>query len=367
IQKMITERRYDIDWVRVIAIWLLMFYHLAIGFQPYGALIMFIQNNEFLKVLEIPMSMLSIWRIPILFFISGMGVCFAMRKRDWKAFIGERSKRILLPFVFGFLTLVPLHQMLWQSYFNQDIAYIPAPGHLWFLGNIFVYVLLLLPLFQYLKNKPDSKMSKWIRSTISSPFGLLIILAAFVAEAILVDPEMFALYALTPHGFWLGMIAFLFGYLTIYSGDAFWQMLKKIRWGLWMVTILLFLFRAFYFDLKTPNYLMGIESTFWILSIFAVGYTFLNKGSATLTYLTQASYPIYILHMLFQYLGSYFVFPLDIAPELKFIIVLIFTFVGCYFIYEIIRRINFLRPLFGLKLKSNERRIDEPIKAKYEL
>jgi len=30
-----TNRRYDIDWLRVIAIGLLLIYHIAIGFHPW--------------------------------------------------------------------------------------------------------------------------------------------------------------------------------------------------------------------------------------------------------------------------------------------------------------------------------------------
>ncbi|UCG26758.1 MAG: acyltransferase family protein, partial [Bacteroidales bacterium] len=84
-------RRYDIDWLRVIAIGLLLIYHIAIGFQPWGVFIMFIQSEESLEFLWIPMSMLNVWRIPLLFFVSGMGVCFAIRKRNWKQLLQERA------------------------------------------------------------------------------------------------------------------------------------------------------------------------------------------------------------------------------------------------------------------------------------
>ena len=78
---MSTTRRYDIDWLRVIAIGLLLIYHIAIIFQPWGIFIGFMQNNESLESLWIPMAMLNVWRIPLLFFVSGMGVCFAIKKR----------------------------------------------------------------------------------------------------------------------------------------------------------------------------------------------------------------------------------------------------------------------------------------------
>ncbi|MFK7953754.1 MAG: acyltransferase family protein, partial [Ekhidna sp.] len=90
-----TERRYDIDWLRVIAIGLLLIYHIAIGFQPWGVLIGFIQNSESIEAIWTPMSMLNIWRIPLLFFVSGMGVWFAMQRRSWKELLMDRAKRIL--------------------------------------------------------------------------------------------------------------------------------------------------------------------------------------------------------------------------------------------------------------------------------
>ena len=54
------ERRYDIDWVRVIAIGLLLIYHVAIGFQPWGIMIGFIANKQPWESLWIPMAMLNI-------------------------------------------------------------------------------------------------------------------------------------------------------------------------------------------------------------------------------------------------------------------------------------------------------------------
>jgi glucan biosynthesis protein C len=103
------QRRYDIDWIRVIAIGLLLIYHIAICFQPWATFIMFMKSNETMESIWIPMSMLNIWRIPLLFFVSGMGVCFAIKRRNWLALIKERTQRILVPFLFGMVAIVPLH------------------------------------------------------------------------------------------------------------------------------------------------------------------------------------------------------------------------------------------------------------------
>jgi glucan biosynthesis protein C len=100
-------RRYDIDWLRVIAIGLLLIYHVAIGFQSWGGMIGFIATSKPWTALWTPMAMLNLWRIPLLFFVSGMGVYFAMQMRNWKQLITERTLRILLPFVFGMFAIVP--------------------------------------------------------------------------------------------------------------------------------------------------------------------------------------------------------------------------------------------------------------------
>ena len=343
-------RRYDIDWLRVIAIGLLLIYHIGIGFQPWGVFIQFIQNNEPLNALWIPMSMINIWRIPLLFFVSGMGVCFALRKRNWWQLISERTKRILLPFIFGIIFVVPIHIFIWQMCYKQDLVYSPHPIHLWFLGNIFIYVILLSPLFYYLKRNEHGKIHKWLEKLFRNPLGLLLIIIIFILEAILVRPEIYETYAMTLHGFLLGLLAFLIGFLCIYSGKYFWNNVLKWRWILISAALTLFLLRLFAFELKAPNYLLSMESTLWIMALFGFAFKHLNRPGRSLRYLSQAAYPVYIIHMVFLYLGSYFIMPLEVPVILKFVLVIIFTFAGSFIFYEfVIRRIWFIRPLFGLK------------------
>jgi len=344
-----SNRRYDIDWVRVIAIGLLLIYHIAISFQRWGIMIGFIANEKPWESLWIPMTMLNIWRIPLLFFVSGMGVYFAIQNRNWKQLLMERAGRILLPFLFGIFLIVPIHTYLWQYYYHFELDYNPNPGHLWFLGNIFLYVVLLSPVFFYLKTNENGKIARWIKSFLSNPFGLLPVIAAFVAEALLVDPNPYELYAMTWHGFFLGLLAFFFGFCFVLSGPSFWNMILKWRWLFFFAAVSLFIYRLVQFQMRVPAYQLAIESNFWIFSVFAFGYRYLNHSSKALNYLSQAAYPVYILHMIFLFLGSFLIFPLDIAVQLQFVLVLLFTVVGCFTFYELIRRVDIIRPIFGLK------------------
>ncbi len=352
---MTSERRHDIDWLRVIAIGLLLIYHIAIIFQPWALFIAFIKSDEALEALWTPMTMLNIWRIPLLFYVSGMGLYFAMRKRNWKQLLLERTKRILLPFTFGIVAITPLHMFIFQKYYNMPLGYYPHQGHLWFLGNIFVYVLLLLPLFYYLKKHENGKIKRALSSIMSHPGGPLLISLFFVIEILLVKPQQFALYAQTWHGFFNGFLAFFFGFLLVYSGKIFWQTVLKWRWLYAGLAIILYGIRFALLGAETPGYLIAIESNCWIFGVFGFGYKYLNKPSKTLSYLSQAAYPVYIIHMFALYSGAMLILPLDMPIILKFISIVVFTGLACYLIYEfIIRRIGFLRPFFGLKWEFNK-------------
>jgi glucan biosynthesis protein C len=158
------------------------------------------------------------------------------------------------------------------------------------------------------------------------------------------------MYAMNWHGFFLGLLAFFFGFLFVYSGKQFWNTVLKWRWFYLALGLGFYLIRCIVFDLMAPGYLMAIESNCWIFGVFGFGFKYLNKPSRTLNYLSQAAYPVYIIHMVVLYAGALIILPLAIPVFLKFLLIVAFTGISCLVIYEfIIRRIGFVRPLFGLK------------------
>ena len=347
------ERRYDIDWLRVIAIALLIIYHVAIGFQSWGLMIGFITNKESWISLWIPMSLLNIWRIPLLFFVSGMGVYFALQKRNWIGLIKERTQRILLPFIFGTFFIVPLHLLLLQNYYSWTLSYSPNPSHLWFLGNIFSYTILLLPVFLYFRSHNNGKVINIIKHVFNTPLGLVLVMGCFIGEAMMVKPNPYELYAMTVHGYILGFLAFFFGYIFILCGKPFWSLLLRWKWGFLVSGLTLYFFRVY--QGQMPLYLLSVESNLWVFCVFAFGYKHLNYKSNALIYLSQSAYPVYIVHMMFLYAASYVIFPLDVGVILKFILVATLTFVGSLGFYEfIIKRVAWMRPLFGLKKQKKD-------------
>ena len=122
----------------------------------------------------------SLWGMPLLFLVSGMGARYAMRTRPAAAFARERLARLGVPFVAGLAVLVPpmfylerlaqpaVHQSYWR--FWLSFVNLPAiaagllprgswtsggvsfdPAHLWFLYVLLVLSVGLLPLLAYLR------------------------------------------------------------------------------------------------------------------------------------------------------------------------------------------------------------------------
>src|SRR5512145_1784281 len=97
-------RRDDLDWLRVLAILVLHVFHTGMAFNSWG---WHIKNAERTAILDLPMAFFHQWRMPLLFFVSGIGTILALRSRSLRGFVAERTRRLLVPLVFGMLVIVP--------------------------------------------------------------------------------------------------------------------------------------------------------------------------------------------------------------------------------------------------------------------
>src|SRR5688500_20214968 len=85
------SERYDfLDWLRVIAIFVLLFFHTGMMFVGWG---WHIENSEVLTELRVPMDISHRLRMPLLFLIAGAGMWFALGNRHGGGLIKERTVR----------------------------------------------------------------------------------------------------------------------------------------------------------------------------------------------------------------------------------------------------------------------------------
>jgi hypothetical protein len=351
----INQRRYDIDTIRVIAIFLLMIYHSFFLFLSWGSDLGFIENQESMDWLTVIMGLMNTWRIPLLFFVSGMGLYFAFRKRTVKELLAERSKRILVPLLFGSLIIVPIQILMSQIYDHTKYSYQPNPSHLWFMLNIMIYVLLLLPIFIFLKRRRDFKPNVWIHKALDKSLLTIYLLAIpYVAEACLIPAGFpYAMFAFSDHGLLIGGIAFLTGFYILMLGEKIWHGFDRLKavnlFIAFVIHGVVYLTQLDEHNGVQTHLLMAVESILIIFAVFGFGYRYLNRPMKLVQYVSKAVLPIYIIHIVVLFAVGIVILPLTIPAWIKLIVVIVLTIGLCFVIYEwVIKKFKWLYLWFGM-------------------
>lgn len=200
-QNTLPERRHDLDWLRVLAFGLLIFYHSGMFFVSWE---WEIKNNVISTAFEPFMLFFSQWRMSLLFLVSGAAVHFALDKLPAKAFLWNRTKRLFFPLVFGMLFIIPpqiyFHRLSKEAspgYLDFQLSVFrlqPYPEgnfswhHLWYLAYIFTYSVLFLPLFLWLRSeKGRASTERAIRLFRFPALVYAFALAHFAGELLLRD------------------------------------------------------------------------------------------------------------------------------------------------------------------------------------
>jgi uncharacterized membrane protein YcfT len=92
------ERRIDLDWVRIAAFGLPIFYHVDMLYVSWG---FHIKSAHRITALEPLMLVVNPWRLELLFLVSGVATRFKLRKYALAPLLRSRSARLLIPLVFA--------------------------------------------------------------------------------------------------------------------------------------------------------------------------------------------------------------------------------------------------------------------------
>lgn len=360
------RERYDfLDWLRVIAIFVLFFFHTGMIFVGWG---WHVTNHETIPALTWPMDIAHRLRMPLLFVIAGAGMWFALRRREACVFVRERTIKLLLPLVIGMVVFVPpqiyaerLLDGQWSGgylsfYVSRVLQFRPYPAgdfswhHLWFIAYLYVYVLLLLPAMRWWKRaQPRLRPGSWI-FLLGLPLGINeACLKSLFPEAhnLVNDWYVFNHYLLlTVYGFVLA------------SMPGTWKWLGEVRqWSLALGSAVVALLiwglvsGAVAHDSITDHVGSNVFTWLWMMVFLGYGYRYLSFAHPLLTWARDASYPIYILHQTVIVGIGYAVVQQAWAPWTKYAAVLVASLGICVALYEgVVRRIPALRLAFGMKV-----------------
>ncbi len=369
-------REYGLDWLRVIAFAILIFYHCGMLFVSWD---WHIKNPETSGTLELVMLFFNRWRLPLLFFISGAGVWFSLRRRSSGEFARERTIRLLLPLIFGMFVIVPpqiyVERMengaqfasyfdFWRTVFEFQ-AY-PKGNfswhHLWFVAYVFVYAIVGIPIFTALRSAAGRRAVAAMGTAFAQwPIAIYLISVPNLIVSLTLGPHWPTTHNLIAD--WANLtgafLTFLWGFI-IASDRRILDVItaRRREWLIgWMALMLIF------YGLILTGTRRSLPSAAWEVinawigqfAIFTlVGYArhSLNYTNRFLQYATEAVYPFYILHQtVIVLIGWYLIhWSAPILPKL------IIAIVGCFLItlalHDTIRRVPLLRPLFGLRPTS---------------
>lgn len=370
-------REYGLDWLRVFAFTVLIFYHTGMMFVSWD---WHIKNAEHSRLLEGVMLFVNRWRLPLLFLISGAAVFFSLRRRGYGQFVRERFRRLFIPLLFGMFVVVPpqiYYERLFQGavysyaeWYPSVFEMVPYPEggslswhHLWFVLYILVYSLAGIPFFRWIKSESGRRaVSALVNACERWPAALYLVNVPNLIVGFTLGP-----YWPTTHNLvadWANLtgafLTFLWG-VTIASNKGFLDLITRRRREFLAVGILvaaaLFAVRATqglaglpaFARIFTWEMLSAYTGLAWIFTLLGYARHRFRKGGPWLRYATEAVYPFYIVHQTITIAVGYYVIqqPWGVWP--KFAVVAMATFLGSWLCFEIVRRTPVTRLLFGLK------------------
>ena len=369
------DRHYGLDWLRIGAFGLLIFYHVGMVFVPWDY---HVKTSHPAEWVAIPMLATNSWRLMLLFVVSGYASrALLLKGGQVGGFVGSRCKRLLIPLLFGMVVIVPLQPWIelmgkhgyargfgwfwFHDYFrfgSLEGIVLPTWQHLWFVVYLWLYTMLLAAGIWLARGRSAQTMFDRL-------FGTVAAVIVPIVWLLLVDMALQG--ARETHDLFNDAIAhlhylpgFLFGFALARSAPA---MAAIGRW--WkaaaIVAVLNYAIVAAiewrWPGSAMPNppfgYIFATARTVqgWcaIIALIGIAERFWNHDHRWRKTLTEAVFPFYIVHQTVIVGVEWMLLGQHLPPAAEFAILVVATIVGCWAFYLLGREISWLRPLIGLR------------------
>ena len=394
-EKSFPQRRFDLDWLRVLAISAVFVFHSGRFFDTGG---WHVKNPTTYFGMQVWTTFLGDWLMPFIFVISGASLFYALGSRGAWKFIDDKVKRLFIPLVVGIFTHIMFqvylerithHQFTgtffefiphyfdgWYPFNNGNFAWMGL--HLWYLLILFIYSLLFYPLFRWLRSDSGKRFLDALGNFLALP-GMVYLLALPIAWTFVsIDPR--EMIGTRDFGGWslpVYILFFLYGFIVI-SNEGLQKRIQQYRFislaaGILCMVSLLFLWAGEGDPaIGSTRYIwvfgiFSVSSWCWILSFLGFGFKHFTESKPILMRLNEAVLPFYILHQTVLLTVGYFVTQWSIPDPAKFIIISLSSFVIVVATYEfLVRPFNVMRVLFGMKPKAKEQTVNTRVTRQVE-
>jgi peptidoglycan/LPS O-acetylase OafA/YrhL len=363
------ERRYDIDWLRIIAVFLVFIYHCSRFFDERE---WHVKNSELDLGLTIFFTFLGGIGMPLFFIISGMATFYFLGFANAKLYTKARFVRLMIPFLFAIFTQIPIQVYLdrvnhseftgsffefYPQYYNGLYDYggnFPWAGfHLWFIILLFLFSLITVNLFVYLRKDENLEKISKVAIFFKNPGSLYLLIIPVILLQLLNPLSILGEFG--GYNLFSLLVFYIIGFL-IASNKQFKESIEKhgrivlivgIISTLLVGIVAISLYNYFLFWILGITYMWS-----WLILILGLASKHLNFNHKSRKFLNDNVMPFYILHQTIMVIIGFFVVQTGLLIILKYLIISIVSFAIIIALIMIIRQVNILRFLFGMSLKK---------------
>ncbi|WP_374471099.1 acyltransferase family protein [Phenylobacterium sp.] len=380
-----SDRRADLDWIRVGAFALLILYHVGMFYVTWD---WHVKSPRASHALEPLMVLTNPWRLTLLFLVSGAATRFIFDKQPRASGLaGTRTARLLPPLLLAVFVVVPpqsYYEILEQApqfalpgpafyarYVTASGNWCDAGGclitptwnHMWFVAYLLVYSLLLSAALAAWPRLGE-RITRLLDRTPPWAF-LLAPMAVFALLRLTLQPVFGSTHALVDDWYEhpMNLFALLLGYGYAKSDRARASAIS-LRWpalGLWLIGWAVYASYVAGLAQPTPQVRPLIPLVFalqqWsaIVAVLGFGARHLTRGGPALRYLTLGVFPFYLVHQTIIVLAGHHLAKLSLPIGLEGALLVGITAAGCWATYEVARRSGPLSVWFGLKPERGPR------------
>ena len=363
-----TQRRADIDWIRIAAFGVLILYHVGLVYAPWD---WHVRSPHTIEALGLAALVTNPWRLTLLFMVSGIALRFMVRKTPPAQAFRQRLERLVPPLLFGVLILVPPQSWIeamekgsfsgdlwtwWLSEFSPAGLWDGVPlNHVWFVLYITVYSLAALVLAR--SSRLFDRLEAGLGRLLAGGRLLVVPIIYLALLRLLVFPWAGLTNHITddPYNHAMSLGVFLTGFLLALREDV-WTRFERMRWTSLAVAAislpaLILLSQPVDQQPAAPaNLVFAINQWATICAVLGFGSRLLRGADGpVLRYLTDAVFPCYLAHQTLLVIAAHILKPHGLPVGIEASLLVLITLGGSLAVYEVVRRIGVLRPLWGLR------------------
>ena len=365
------QRLPELDWLRVILIFAVFIHHVC---MPFNGDNWHIMNTESSKLLDDVMVYFEQFRLPTLFFISGIGAVILLSKISVKKFASDKLLRLLIPLIVGVLFVVPpqsyienisQYESFWQAY--PSLVLNLSTNHLWFIEYLIVFSLLAIPLNTFLNTKASTKVFRYIIKLTKFKGGLFLFVSLLIvikiSFSLFFPSDDNKIENLSSSSYYL--FFFITGMIFVANKELWQRVCEHRLYHLIILLISTVIFYGYYYSPDLSDYLsLNVRWSIWwfvcclvswsaLLTILGYAQFYLKKTPQWLRLSNELIYPFYIFHQTVIVVIGFYVINWQTSILIKIISLLFLSLITtCGICLFIIKPFNLFRFLFGLKLKE---------------